>query len=243
MAFVYLLTNRSMPGTVKIGCTARLPEQRATELYTTGVPTPFEVAAYWHADEKRLLKIESDIHALLASFRVQRNREFFKIAPEDAKERISQFLGKYELLEQRRAEDARRATQEALDQAVQTQKYLAAQEAVRLWEQKKEHVWSQSNLEASRAFGKSLDDLNRMEDTPGNLISTLVWGLLWISTLGVVPIILFLLGADPETKTSKNAREVRERYFDVRGGIFKSHRRNHFESRGVPYPFNDDDPV
>lgn len=174
---------------------------------------------------------------------MQRNREFFKIAPEDAKERISIFLGKYELLEQRRAEDARRATQEALDQAVQAQKYLAAQEAVRSWEQKKEHIWSQSNLEASRAFGKSLDDINSMEDTPGNLISILVWGLLWIATLGVVPIILLLLGADPETKTSKNTREVRERYFNVRGGIFKSHRRNHFESRGVPCQFNDNDPV
>ena len=40
---VYLLTNPCMPGIVKIGKTSRTDLQnRMKELYTTGVPVPFE---------------------------------------------------------------------------------------------------------------------------------------------------------------------------------------------------------
>ena len=40
---VYLLTNECMPGIVKIGMTSRADmDNRLKELYTTGVPQPFE---------------------------------------------------------------------------------------------------------------------------------------------------------------------------------------------------------
>ena len=40
---VYVLTNPAMPGIVKIGKTNRDdPQVRMNELYTTGVPLPFE---------------------------------------------------------------------------------------------------------------------------------------------------------------------------------------------------------
>ncbi len=40
---VYLLTNPVMPGLVKIGMTAQEDiDKRMKELYTTGVPVPFE---------------------------------------------------------------------------------------------------------------------------------------------------------------------------------------------------------
>ena len=40
---VYILTNAAMPGLVKIGMTARAEiEARMNELYSTGVPLPFE---------------------------------------------------------------------------------------------------------------------------------------------------------------------------------------------------------
>ena len=42
--YVYMLTNASMPGMFKVGRTVRDSRGRARELYTTGVPTPFEVA-------------------------------------------------------------------------------------------------------------------------------------------------------------------------------------------------------
>ena len=41
---VYVLTNHAMPGMVKIGKTGREVETRLRDLYTTGVPLPFECA-------------------------------------------------------------------------------------------------------------------------------------------------------------------------------------------------------
>lgn len=42
-SFVYVLTNPSMPGLVKVGKTTTSPGQRMAELHTTGVPTAFEL--------------------------------------------------------------------------------------------------------------------------------------------------------------------------------------------------------
>ena len=41
---VYVLTNPAMPKLVKIGKTGRGVETRLNDLYTTGVPLPFECA-------------------------------------------------------------------------------------------------------------------------------------------------------------------------------------------------------
>ncbi|MBL4747578.1 MAG: GIY-YIG nuclease family protein [Magnetovibrio sp.] len=42
--FVYIMSNPSMPGLLKIGCTTRTPEERANELHqATGVPGKFTV--------------------------------------------------------------------------------------------------------------------------------------------------------------------------------------------------------
>ncbi|MBF6353622.1 GIY-YIG nuclease family protein [Nocardia higoensis] len=49
--FVYILTNKKMPGLVKIGMTGRLIGDRVRELYNTSVPVPFEVPPHcWRAD-------------------------------------------------------------------------------------------------------------------------------------------------------------------------------------------------
>ena len=73
--FVYILTNPSMPGIVKIGKTTRCASSRAAELYQTGVPTPFEV--YYEMATPDCGKLEADIHYHLTEFRVSREREFF----------------------------------------------------------------------------------------------------------------------------------------------------------------------
>jgi len=39
--YVYILTNPSMPGLVKIGRSKNGGRKRASDLYQTGVPTPF----------------------------------------------------------------------------------------------------------------------------------------------------------------------------------------------------------
>lgn len=82
--YIYVLTNRSMPGIVKIGRTEREPADRARELRTTGVPTPFDLV---HA---RLVEdcdsLEKQVHRVLAErgVRTLSDREFFEISPDEA---------------------------------------------------------------------------------------------------------------------------------------------------------------
>jgi len=76
--YVYVLTNASMPGIVKIGRTERDPFARAAELHTTGLPTPFEVIACVLVQNAAAL--ERDLHALFSAQRVSGNREFFQVA-------------------------------------------------------------------------------------------------------------------------------------------------------------------
>lgn len=87
--FIYVLRNESMPGILKIGKTTRTPGERASELFTTGVPTPFEIVTAIFT--KYLDETENDIHNHLAEFRVSGNREFFKISELEAVERVASF--------------------------------------------------------------------------------------------------------------------------------------------------------
>jgi hypothetical protein len=80
---VYVLINPAMPGFVKIGKT--LLEDvglRLSQLYTTGVPFPFELAFACkvpNADE-----VEKALHRAFAPYRANPKREFFNIDPEQA---------------------------------------------------------------------------------------------------------------------------------------------------------------
>lgn len=56
---VYLLTNPVMPGLVKIGMTTQEDiDKRMKELYTTGVPVPFECKFACKVKKSDCLKIE-----------------------------------------------------------------------------------------------------------------------------------------------------------------------------------------
>ena len=80
--FVYVLRNVCMPGIYKIGMTDRAPSQRAEELSSgTAVPTAFDVVCF--AETKEAVKAEREIHARLAEFRVEPNREFFALSGDD----------------------------------------------------------------------------------------------------------------------------------------------------------------
>lgn len=83
---VYLLTNPCMPGLVKIGMTKQEDlEKRVKELYTTGVPVPFECQFACKVNNKDCAKIEKALHTAFDPQRVNKNREFFKINVEQAK--------------------------------------------------------------------------------------------------------------------------------------------------------------
>lgn len=77
---VYVLTNPVMPGIVKIGMTQRKDmEGRLKELYTTGVPVPFDCQYACKVPKEECLKIEHALHQAFAPQRINENREFFKL--------------------------------------------------------------------------------------------------------------------------------------------------------------------
>ena len=83
---VYLLTNPVMPGLVKIGMTTQEDiERRMRELYTTGVPVPFECQFACKVKKTDCAKIEKALHMAFAPQRINANREFFRIQVEQAK--------------------------------------------------------------------------------------------------------------------------------------------------------------
>lgn len=83
---VYLLTNPAMPGLVKIGMTAQKDiDKRMKELYTTGVPVPFECQYACRVKKSDCKKIEKALHTAFSPQRINANREFFRIQVEQAK--------------------------------------------------------------------------------------------------------------------------------------------------------------
>lgn len=90
---IYVLTNESMPGLVKIGKTTDSVEARLNNLNChTGVPLPFE--CHFAAVVGNCTKLEQKLHQLFAEHRINPKREFFKIDPERVVLAIS--IGKFE---------------------------------------------------------------------------------------------------------------------------------------------------
>lgn len=66
---VYLLTNPVMPGLVKIGMTAQKDiEKRMRELYTTGVPVPFECQFACKVKKGDVLQWKDDLSVTLSVY-------------------------------------------------------------------------------------------------------------------------------------------------------------------------------
>jgi len=79
---VYILTNESMPDTIKVGITDNL-DRRVRELDNTSTPLPFE--CYYAVEVENASIIEKKIHEGLDDKRIRQNREFFNATPEQAK--------------------------------------------------------------------------------------------------------------------------------------------------------------
>ena len=83
LCIVYVLINPAMPGLVKIGKTSRgSVDARLSELYSTGVPVPFECAFAGRIEDES--KIEKAFHRAFGPYRLNPKREFFQIEPEQA---------------------------------------------------------------------------------------------------------------------------------------------------------------
>ena len=80
---VYVLRNSAMPDLVKIGMTNRdSVETRLKELYSTGVPVPFE--CLYACKVTDCASVEKALHTAFEPNRINPNREFFSIQPEQA---------------------------------------------------------------------------------------------------------------------------------------------------------------
>jgi hypothetical protein len=93
MGYIYVASNVSMPGLLKIGATNSSPSERLPELQSTGVPTPFILEACIRVVSA--VEAEQRIHALLLKWRPTSNREFFQISVNDCLTQILPSLAKF----------------------------------------------------------------------------------------------------------------------------------------------------
>jgi len=77
VGWIYCLSNKGMPGIYKIGKTKISPEERAKQLYTTGVPYPFKIEMAKYVTEYH--KKEKSFQKILNQYSCNHSREFFQI--------------------------------------------------------------------------------------------------------------------------------------------------------------------
>ena len=113
-----------MPGMVKIGMTDREDVQRRmSELYSTGVPLPFECIMALQVEGREASEIETALHTAFDPYRVNPSREFFKIDSEQA-EALLRVLPGIDVTPQTSEQDAE-LPEEDREAAVQYKRYQA----------------------------------------------------------------------------------------------------------------------
>lgn len=81
LQIVYVLTNPAMPGLVKIGKTTQEEvDLRMKQLYSTGVPVPFECVFACRVPDASV--VERALHHAFGQARINPTREFFRIEPD-----------------------------------------------------------------------------------------------------------------------------------------------------------------
>ena len=82
--WVYILSNPTIPNTLKIGYTNLSPELRAKQISSsTGVVVPFKVEWAFRCFDGNLM--ENEVHTALKEYRISNQREFFQVDLEEAK--------------------------------------------------------------------------------------------------------------------------------------------------------------
>lgn len=91
---VYVVSNESLPGVLKIGATTRSANERVKELSdSTSIPSDFVlIASFQSSDAYRL---EGNIHRALEIYRVSQRKEFFRISESEALAKIGEELEKF----------------------------------------------------------------------------------------------------------------------------------------------------
>ena len=94
-SWVYILSNKSQPGMYKIGYTSHEDvDQRVKQLSrSTSVATPFHLE--WAFRCFNAERLEGEVHKKLQGHRISKDREFFAISLNEAKETIEDLGQKY----------------------------------------------------------------------------------------------------------------------------------------------------
>ena len=92
--WVYILSNLTHPGLLKIGYTKKLPEERAKQISSaTGVALPYKVEWAYQCFNGEM--VEREVHHKLKAQRINSSKEFFQISLEEAKETINLIGNKF----------------------------------------------------------------------------------------------------------------------------------------------------
>jgi len=92
--WVYIITNKAIPGLIKIGYTLKDPILRANELDNSGAPHPYQV--HYEVLVYEPLEIEQRTHKALKDFR--EGKEWFRCSLEDAVTAIHKVIGEGSIL-------------------------------------------------------------------------------------------------------------------------------------------------
>ena len=92
--WVYILSNPTTPDLLKIGYTKKTPDERAKQISSaTGVALPYKVEWAYKCFNGEI--IEREVHHKLENYRVNRQKEFFQISLEEAKQAVNLIGNKY----------------------------------------------------------------------------------------------------------------------------------------------------
>jgi len=93
-SWVYILSNPTQPGLLKIGYTKNTPDERARQISNaTGVPIPYKVEWAFHCYDG--FGLEQEVHHKLDTYRVNNHREFFQIDLTEAQKTVKELGQRY----------------------------------------------------------------------------------------------------------------------------------------------------
>lgn len=121
--WVYVITNKAMPGLIKVGYSMKDPELRAAELSQAGLPHPYLVDYEVLVEDP--YNIEQMVHAQLKDR--NEGREWFHCSPEEAISVIQSVVGSRALVENFKRAD--RAKAEGIRQEMEAEEERRKREA------------------------------------------------------------------------------------------------------------------
>ena len=89
--WLYVISSPSLPNMIKIGCTRQaVPMQRICALSSSSLPFPFRAHCFVFSDD--CFELESAMHKYFDAQRVNKDREFFAITPQQAIDALKDYF-------------------------------------------------------------------------------------------------------------------------------------------------------